>query len=166
MGSLASGVGYTTFVSAATRPLTRFGLQARQILTTHLHPDRHRSRRNVGQDWNGHVIGNSFLNSAHARFTGTIALNALGKYDLYDPTGNNNGNASKYDSDFQGYTCWQSPSSSSPAKTKADGSEITNKTECETLYGAGSWRSDSQGTCVTCHDVHNSLFVRVRLKQP
>jgi predicted CXXCH cytochrome family protein len=37
--------------------------------------------------------------------------------------------------------------------------EIKTKTDCETLYGAGAWRSDTQGTCTTCHDVHNSLFV-------
>jgi predicted CXXCH cytochrome family protein len=37
--------------------------------------------------------------------------------------------------------------------------EIKTKSDCETLYGAGAWRSDLQGTCVTCHDVHNSLFI-------
>ncbi len=37
--------------------------------------------------------------------------------------------------------------------------EIKDKGTCEGLYGAGAWRSDGQGTCATCHDVHNSLFV-------
>jgi predicted CXXCH cytochrome family protein len=113
-------------------------------------------------EFNGHVIGNSFLNSSHARFTGSIVPNALGKYDLQDTTGNENGNASKYSSKFQGSTCWQSPTSSSPAKTMIVGGEIKEiktQADCEGLYGVGSWRSDLQGTCVTCHDVHNSLFV-------
>jgi len=114
-------------------------------------------------EFSGHVIGNSFLNSPHARFTGNIVPNPLGKYDLEDTTTRNeNGNASKYDSKFQGYTCWQSATSNSPAKTMiVDGEihEIKTKTDCESLYGAGAWRSDNQGTCTTCHDVHNSLFV-------
>ncbi len=114
-------------------------------------------------EFSGHVIGNSFLNSPHARFTGNIVPNPLGKYDLEDTTTRNeNGNASKYDSKFQGYTCWQSATSSSPAKTmivNGEIHEIKTKTDCESLYGAGAWRSDNQGTCTTCHDVHNSLFV-------
>ena len=113
-------------------------------------------------EFSGHVIGNSFLNSVHGQFSGNIVPNALGKYDLEDTTGNNNGNISKYASKFQGYTCWQSATSSSPAKTMiVDGEihEIKTKTDCESLYGAGAWRSDNQGTCATCHDVHNSLFV-------
>ncbi len=114
--------------------------------------------------FSGHVLGNSFLNSPHARFTGTVQPNSLGKYDLVTNTSAN------YNSTFRGYTCWQTPTSTSPAKTKADGTEIKTKSECETLYGAGSWRPDTnngtltdansiQGTCTTCHDVHQSLFV-------
>jgi hypothetical protein len=85
-----------------------------------------------------------------------------------------------FGSSFKGYTCWQSSSSSSPALTWIDNSqttqagcealegqwssgscirEIKDKTTCEGLYGAGAWRAASQGSCVTCHDVHNSLFV-------
>jgi predicted CXXCH cytochrome family protein len=115
-------------------------------------------------EFSGHVLGNSFLNSPHARFTGKIVPNPLGKYDLEDPTTRNeNGNASKYNSKFQGYTCWQSATSNSPAKTMiVDGEihEIKTQADCESLYGAGAWRSDKQGTCTTCHDVHNSLFVK------
>jgi predicted CXXCH cytochrome family protein len=113
-------------------------------------------------DFDGRGPGNMFLNSPHARFSGNIVPNALGKYDLADTTGNNNGNASKYKSAFQGYTCWQSATSTSPAKTMIVNGviqEIKTKSDCESLYGAGAWRSDLQGTCVTCHDVHNSLFV-------
>jgi hypothetical protein len=116
--------------------------------------------------FSGHVLGNSFLNSPHARFTGNVVPNPLGKYDLEDTTGTNNGNVSKYNSTFKGYTCWQSSTSTSPAKTKANGEEIKTKSECETLYGSGAWKAyagsdatTSQGTCATCHDVHQSLFV-------
>jgi predicted CXXCH cytochrome family protein len=128
-----------------------------------------------GRDFNGHVLGNSFLNSVHARYQGTnagagsITKNSLGKFDLTDPRPTSANTATEYKSDFKGYTCWQSTSSSSPGMTKADGSEISTKAECEALYGAGSWRMDTgsssagqagyQGTCTTCHDVHNSLFV-------
>lgn len=119
-----------------------------------------------GRDFNGHVLGNSFLNSPHARYTGTIVLNSLGKYDLQGM----NGSGGTYNSLFKGFSCYQTPSSSSPAKTKdATGAEIKDKATCETLYGVGSWRADNggntsdpaykQGTCATCHDVHNSLFV-------
>jgi hypothetical protein len=127
----------------------------------------------AGRDFNGHVLGNSFLNSVHGKYAGaqsgngSITLNSLGKFDLTDPNGT--AVATEYGSIFKGYTCWQSPTSTSPAKTKADGTEIKTKAECETLYGVGSWRSDTgvntagqasyQGTCTTCHDVHNSLFV-------
>jgi Carboxypeptidase regulatory-like domain/Doubled CXXCH motif (Paired_CXXCH_1) len=118
-----------------------------------------------GRDFNGHVLGNSFLNSVHSNYTGTIRLNSIGKYDLSDPNG-----TSEYNSLFKGYTCWQSWNSSSPGKTKADGSEIKTKAECDALYSVGSvtsaWRADAsgdlgtlQGSCSTCHDVHNSLFV-------
>jgi len=112
--------------------------------------------------FSGHVLGNSFLNSPHARFTGSVTPNALGKYDLAANT------AANYNSTFKGYSCYQSTSSASPGKTKADGTEIKDKATCEGLYGAGAWRADAgsaidpngkQGTCVTCHDVHQSLFV-------
>jgi hypothetical protein len=100
--------------------------------------------------FSGHVLGGSFLNSPHAGATADVVPNSLGKYDINNIT---------YSSTFKGYMCWQSPSSNSPAKTKADGHEIKTKAECETLYGAGAWRPDAQGNCTTCHDVHQSLFV-------
>jgi PKD repeat protein len=102
--------------------------------------------------FSGHVLGNSFLNSPHARFTGTVAPNSMGKYDIYGTTA--------YSSTFKGYMCWQSITSTSPAKTKANGHEITDKTTCEGLYGVGAWRPDARGNCTSCHDVHNSLFVQ------
>ena len=33
-------------------------------------------------EFNSHPIGNEFLNSPHAKFTGTIVPNVLGKYDI------------------------------------------------------------------------------------
>lgn len=106
-------------------------------------------------EFSGHVLGGSFMNSPHGQFTGTIAPNSLGKYDIVD-------SGSTYASAFKGYTCWQSPTSNSPAKTMIVGGEvheIKTKTDCETLYGAGAWRPDTQGNCTTCHDIHQSLFV-------
>jgi hypothetical protein len=131
---------------------------------------------NAGRDFNGHVIGNSFFNSVHARYAGSqsgngsITLNSLGKYDLTDPNG-----ASEYNSIFSGYSCFQSTTSASPAKTWIDNGnikEIEDKATCESLYGSGAWRKDTgsstagqagyQGTCSTCHDIHNSLFVETQ----
>lgn len=167
MGALANGVGRTNLCFGCHQSIakTNYGTGADADLD---HPENI-PVKNVATapgaytpEFNGHVLGNSFLNSPHARFTGKIVPNALGKYDLQDTTGNDDGNAVKFDSNFQGYTCWQSSTSSSPAKTMiVDGviKEIKTKADCENLYGAGAWRSDVQGTCVTCHDVHNSLFV-------
>jgi predicted CXXCH cytochrome family protein len=166
MGSLASGVGYTNLCFGCHQSIanTNNGVGPDKDLD---HPENIPVKNTATApayvpEFNGHVLGNSFLNSVHGKFTGKIVPNALGKYDLEDTTGNNNGNASKYASKFEGYTCWQSPTSSSPAMTMiVDGAihEIKSKADCETLYGAGSWRSDNQGTCVTCHNIHNSMFV-------
>jgi predicted CXXCH cytochrome family protein len=175
MGSLADGVGRTNLCfgchQSIAKTLNGTGPDADLSHPENIPVKNAATAPDYVPEFNGHVIGNSFLNSVHGQFTGNIVPNALGKYDLEDPTtcvgttctgGNNNGNASTYASKFQGYTCWQSPTSSSPAKTMiVDGvtKEIKTKADCESLYGAGSWRSDNQGTCVTCHDVHNSLFV-------
>lgn len=141
-------------------------------------------------DFSGHVLGNSFLNSVHARYSGVnsatapggIQNNSLGKFDLVDPNG-----TVEYNSQFQGYLCG-SPGATFPSQpsidtTNPDGSKITTKTQCDALYAcslstnttvkyptqtactsaggkwASTWQSDGQGTCTTCHDVHNSLFV-------
>jgi hypothetical protein len=105
-------------------------------------------------EFNSHVIGPSFLNSAHAKYTGAIQPNSVGKYDLSA--------GGTYASAFQGFVCMQSATSTSPAKTYISGGvthEIKDKATCESLYGTGAWRSDSRGGCSTCHDVHQSLFV-------
>ncbi len=46
--------------------------------------------------YSGHVIGDQFLNSPHARFTGTITPNKLGRYDL------TTNDKSQYTSTFNG----------------------------------------------------------------
>ncbi|HEY2988918.1 MAG TPA: hypothetical protein VGL11_14395 [Candidatus Binatia bacterium] len=166
MGALASGTGITNLCFGCHQSIAKTddgtGEDADLNHPENLQVTNTATAPNYVPDFYGRGPGNMFLNSPHARFTGKIVPNALGKYDLEDTTGNDNGNASKYSSLFQGYTCWQSATSSSPAKTMiVDGNvkEIKTKTDCETLYGAGAWRTDTQGTCATCHDVHNSLFV-------
>lgn len=167
MGALPSGVGVTNLCFGCHQSIAKSsnGTGADADLN---HPENLQVKNTATApeylpDFSGHIIGNMFLNSPHARFTGTVVPNSLGRYDLEDPTTrNDNGNVTKYSSLFQGYTCWQSATSTSPAKTMiVDGviKEIKNKRECENLYGIGAWRSDNQGTCATCHDVHNSLFV-------
>jgi predicted CXXCH cytochrome family protein len=166
MGALASGVGTTNLCFGCHQSIakTNKGVGADADLN---HPEyipvkNAATAPDYVPEFNGHVLGNQFLNSPHARYTGSIVPNALGKYDLQDTTGNDNGNVTKYNSRFQGSTCFQSATSNSPAKTMIVNGvieEIKTKTDCETLYGAGAWRSDQQGTCSTCHDVHNSMFV-------
>ncbi len=131
------------------------------------------------RDFSGHFVGMAFLNSPHARYTGaqsgkgSLTPNSLGEKDLTDPNG-----TVEYNSLFKGYKCFQSPTSTSEGTTLGVSggtvTEITTKAECDALYtpaadlaaGFSSWRADdgaiadgTQGTCVTCHDVHNSLFV-------
>jgi hypothetical protein len=166
MGALPNGVGRTNLCFGCHQSIAKTdngtGEDADLNHPENLQVTNTATAPNYVPDFYGRGPGNMFLNSPHAKFTGKIVPNSLGKYDLEDTTGNDDGNASKYASKFQGYTCWQSATSSSPAKTMiVDGviKEIKTKTDCETLYGAGAWRSDIQGTCATCHDVHNSLFV-------
>ena len=169
MGALASGTGRTNLCFGCHQSMASSWPAGTAQFDPTLIPTGISHGAAAGREFNGHVLGNSFLNSVHARYAGaqsgngSVTPNALGEKDLTDPNG-----TSEYRSLFKGYTCWQSPSSNSPAKTKANGTEIKTKTECETIYGAGSWRADQdgsgaatsiQGTCTTCHDVHNSLFV-------
>ena len=167
MGALAAGTGRTNLCFGCHQSIAKAWPSGASQFDPTLIPTGVSHGAAAGRDFNGHVLGNSFLNSVHGKYAGapsgngSITLNSLGKYDLTDPNG-----TIEYGSLFKGYTCWQGSTSNSPAKTKADGSEITTKSDCETLYGVGSWRADAsgdlgttQGTCTTCHDVHNSLFV-------
>ncbi len=161
MGALAAGTGRTNLCFGCHQSIAKTWPAGASQYDPTLIPTGVSHGAAAGRDFNGHVLGNSFLNSPHSRYTGTIKLNSLGKFDLSDPNG-----TTEYSSLFKGFTCWQSPITNSPAKTKADGTEIKTKSECETIYGAGSWRADAtgdlgtlQGSCSTCHDVHNSMFV-------
>jgi len=119
----------------------------------------------AGRDFNGHVIGNSFLNSPHARYTGTVIANPLGENDLFVPNG-----IAQYSSSFQGNACGGSEytrtpynlGTTTPIGVAGAYNLITTPTDCNNLYGAPSqWGVDgngTQGTCTTCHDVHNSLY--------
>lgn len=116
-------------------------------------------------EFNGHVLGNSFLNSPHSRFTGTIVPNGLGKYELVGNT------VSQYNSAFKGFICRDSATAGggnilktvvksgviSEIKTQADC--ISANTTSLTAGVAGMWQAESQGACTTCHDVHQSMFV-------
>jgi hypothetical protein len=117
----------------------------------------------ITRDFSGHVNGNNFLNSVHARYTGaqsgqgSIKANSLGENDLTDPNG-----ITEYNSIFQGYQCYQGSGSNDVAVHDASGNPLNTAAACNALYGAGSWKVDTngtQGTCTTCHDVHNSLFI-------
>jgi hypothetical protein len=182
MGSLAAGTGRTNLCFGCHQSIAKeangTGANADTSHPEKLQVTNTATAPNYVPDFYGRGPGNMFLNSPHARYTGKIVPNSLGKYDLEDTSctfslttpcsPNDDGNASKYNSKFQGYTCWQSPTSTSPAKTWIDNTEINpdkkikeikTQAKCEELYGPGTWRTDNQGTCVTCHDVHNSLFV-------
>jgi predicted CXXCH cytochrome family protein len=124
-------------------------------------------------EFNGHVIGNQFLNSPHSRYSVTtgngIVPNVLGKYDLV-------GNAAaQYSSGFKGFICRSSSAvagGSILAEVWKNGvpTRITNLADCQlansTLVGGvstpttatGVWQAENQGACTTCHDVHQSLF--------
>ena len=167
MGALAAGTGRTNLCfgchfSAPTLPASTVGNPT--YLPVGSHSGYAASFAGSGP------YGNQFLNSPHARYTGatsgagSITANSLGEYDLTDPNG-----TSEYNSIFKGYDCFQSSTSTSVATTLSVSggvvTKITNKSQCESLYGTGSWRADdgslgtTQGTCTTCHDVHNSVYV-------
>ena len=123
-------------------------------------------------EYNGHVIGNQFLNSPHARFTGTITPNKLGKYDL------TTNDKSQYASTFNGMICRSSTDgvgSGSILKTYVDPSTgaaeiIKTSADCSTAGGqwvaSGGSAATTQGSCTTCHDVHQSTVPEVGAAEP
>jgi len=126
---------------------------------------------NWGREFNGHVLGNQFLNSPHAQFSGTITPNNLGKWNLnYDAS---------YASTFGGNNCRTSTTAGSGSilatvikdgeiekiKSLADCNLANGKTSGdETSYGY--WQSEGQGSCSTCHDVHQSIVPAVNAEEP
>ena len=117
-------------------------------------------------EWNGHIIGDSFLNSPHGKFSGTIVPNSLGKYDIATGT---------YASAFKGFVCRSSTTAGggSMLETGLKGGaevEIKSLADCNKANGFGTelapdttaygyWQQEDQGSCSTCHDVHKSMFV-------
>jgi hypothetical protein len=123
-------------------------------------------------DFTSHPITNQFLNSPHAQYTVTsgngIAPNSLGKYSLV-------GNAaSQYASAFKGSLCRSSTTAgggSILAEVWKNGANarIASLEDCNLANGKGTasapdstsygyWQTENQGSCTTCHDVHQSLF--------
>jgi len=110
-------------------------------------------------EFNGHVIGGSFLNSPHAKFTGTILPNIYGKYDIATDA---------RASSFGGYVCRSSAtlgSGSVLAEVWSGGANtrITTQALCNLANGQpaaanGYWQKENKGACTTCHNVHESLF--------
>jgi hypothetical protein len=112
-------------------------------------------------EFNSHVIGGSFLNSPHAKYTGGIVPNVLGKYDLVE--------GGTFASTFKGKLCRSSTAigGGSILETKVDGHVIASLEDCNRANGKpvgdagnyGYWQDENQGSCITCHNVHESLFV-------
>jgi len=111
-------------------------------------------------EFSGHVLGGSFLNSPHGQFTGTIVPNNLGKYDVATGT---------YASTFKGKVCRNNTTAGggSILETNADKSIISSLAECNRANGKpvgdttsyGYWQDEpGGGSCITCHNVHESLF--------
>ena len=118
-------------------------------------------------EFNSHPIGNMFLNSPHAKFTGTTLPNKVGKFDIVSGS-----NASH----FVGKLCRSStaPAGGNILETQANGEVIKTLEECNIANGKavgdatdyGFWQNESgdeatqfEGSCITCHNVHESLFV-------
>jgi hypothetical protein len=119
-------------------------------------------------EWNGHVLGNSFLNSPHGKYTGAIAPNKLGKYNISGGT---------YASTFKGKYCRTGTvvGAGSIMKTYVNATNgaaevIKSKADCTTAGGfwgdAGTAADGYQGSCTTCHDVHQSVVPEVGAAEP
>lgn len=150
----------TTYVAATIGGVT-YPANAKILVPTMI-PTGANHGQSWGREFNGHVLGNQFLNSPHARFTGTLVPNSLGKYDL---VGNVPAN---YDSHFKGMICRSSATygSGNVLQTVWKGGaveEIKTQDDCNLANGqpvgtTGYWQAESQGNCTTCHNVHESLF--------
>ncbi len=153
----------TTYVAATINSVT-YPANAK-ILDPTMIPTGAGHGSNWGREFNGHVLGNEFLNSPHARFNGSIVPNSVGKYDLATNLPAN------YSSAFKGYVCRSSTTAGGssvlatviksgviePIKTLED-CNIANGKPAGDTTSYGYWQAESTGNCTTCHDVHQSLF--------
>ncbi len=118
---------------------------------------------NWAREFNGHVIGNQFLNSPHGAFKGAVVPNSLGKYDLVS--------GGIFGTTFGDIFCRNNNNDGTPNATGAklttnvDGTKISNSDQCATAGGTW-WIGQSQGSCSTCHDVHQSMVPEVGAAEP
>jgi len=115
------------------------------------------------REFNGHVLGNQFLNSPHGAFKGAVVPNSLGKYDLVS--------GGTFGTTFGDIFCRNNSADGTPNATGAilttnvDGTKIRTSVQCTTAGGTW-WIGQSQGSCSTCHDVHQSLVPEVGAAEP
>ncbi|MFZ2197265.1 MAG: cytochrome c3 family protein [Thermodesulfovibrionales bacterium] len=115
------------------------------------------------REFNGHVLGNQFLNSPHGAFKGAAVPNSLGKYDLVS--------GGTFGTTFGDIFCRNNNADGTPnatggiLTTNADGTKIKTSTQC-TIAGGTWWIGQTQGSCSTCHDVHQSLVPEVGSDEP
>ena len=115
------------------------------------------------REFNGHVLGNQFLNSPHGAFKGAVVPNSLGKYDLVS--------GGTFGTSFGDIFCRNNNDDGTPnaagaiLTTNADGTKIKTSAQCATAGGTW-WIGQSQGSCSTCHDVHQSIVPEVGAAEP
>jgi hypothetical protein len=112
----------------------------------------------TGAGFSGHIIGNQFLNSTHARFTGTSGQ--VGTAANYGSTHFTDGDACRI---------------IKTGVTSTSGQQVygvKSSADCAALvatYAADSYtwtEGTAQGSCVTCHDVHQSIVPEVGAAEP
>ncbi len=106
----------------------------------------------TGTGFTGHPIGEWFLNSPHARFIGKMAPNQVGKYDIGYYSNNSFTPYGTFNTQFNDGSC-----TVSAMLVNGQVQDVHTMADCTKAGGIWSYRSD-QGTCTSCHDVHNSLF--------
>ena len=118
---------------------------------------------NWAREFNGHVLGNQFLNSPHGVFKGAVVPNSLGKYDLVS--------GGTFGTSFGDIFCRNnnddgtSNAGGSILTTNVDGTKIKTSAQC-TKAGGTWWIGQTQGSCSTCHDVHQSIVPEIGAVEP
>ena len=118
---------------------------------------------NWAREFNGHVLGNQFLNSPHGAFNGAVVPNSLGKYDL--------ASGGTFGTTFGDIFCRNNNADGTPntagaiLTTNVDGTKIKTSAQCTTAGGTW-WIGQSQGSCTTCHDVHQSIVPEIGAAEP
>ena len=158
------GLGWGSYLSFSSHEVTPSGAQRTSLCIechnstqTKADPAGELKTAATGEGFSGHIIGNEFLNSPHAQFTGTSGQVST---------------AANYASDFKdGDAC----SIIKTGVTSSSGQRIygiKSEDDCEALvtdYAADSYTwtvGTDQGSCVTCHDVHQSIVPEVGADEP